>query len=142
MFSLRVTMVFLLATLTLTLSAPEGSELGYNFTDSYDVSSEPIPEDGYMTDLMETRHEDGDERVVFDHITKNPESSGRISVTRTYSQFENKAKITALEITNVKSENGGVVSILSGGVGKDFVTLNFLSEPENGLEYDVKIWCI
>ena len=133
-------MVFLLATFTLTLAAPQEPALGYNFKDSYDVSSEPIPEVGYMTDLINTRHEDGDERIVFDHIRKNPESE-RISFTRTYFGFQNEGKITALEVTNEKSENGGVVSVVAGGLREDFVTLHFLSEPDNGLEYEVKIWC-
>ena len=145
MFSLRVSMVFLLATLALTLATPQVpvmGVMGYNCTQEYTLTSEQIPTLGYMTDMVYKRHEDGDERVVFEHIRKNLVLPGtRNSLTSTYFQFREKTKITALEVTNVNPKNGGKAFIVAGGVGKDFVTLKFLSELNNSLEYDVSIWC-
>ena len=140
-------MAVLLATITLTLAAPREEvpaiPLYYNLTEIVTFTSEPIPEEGYFYNIKPKSHpEDDEKRVAFNRLTRNEVITGRYSVTRTYFQFPNKANITTLEITNVKAENdGGRVSIVAGGVGKDFVTLHFLSELNNGLEYEIEIWC-
>ena len=163
MLSLRVSLVFLLATLAATLAQPAVKPTAapaaktaaapaakaqvpavtqaYNMTESYTFTSEQIPTDEYMTDLVHIKREDGDERVVFTRITKNDVFPTRHSVTTTYFQFHKKTRITAIEVKNAKTKSGGFASIVAGGLGKDFVTFNFLSEPNNVLDYEVKIYC-
>ena len=151
MFSLRTT-IFLLATITLTLATPtikpvtpaatpEVPALGYNYTDTFTLSSGPIPEGGYLGELKIAKHVDGDERLVFRKMRISPEVAAGHSLTSTYYQFRNKAKITAMEVKNLNPKNGGKAFILAGGVGNDFLTLRFLTEPNNSLEYDIAIWC-
>ena len=179
MFSLRVSMVFLLATLALTLAQPAGKPavapaakpavapaakptvapaakptvapatttkapilVPYNVTEIYTLTAEPLPTSGgYMADLLNRRREDGDELVVSTRVTRGEVSPASHSLTTTYFQFREKTRITAVEVMNAKSKDGGVVSVVAGGLGENFVTLNFYSEPNNGLAYEVKIWC-
>ena len=136
-------MAFLLATITLTLAAPreEVPEQKYNYTETKTFTSEPIPEIGYSYNATFGRHSKDEESIVVDRETAYDNVPVRHSVTKTYFQFLNKAKITTLEITNLKAENnGGRVSVVAGGVGKDFVKLHFLSEPNNVLNYEIKIF--
>ena len=152
MFSLRVTLVFLLATLIFTLAQPttnpsaapvattQEPEL-YNVAEVVEYLSKPVSDEGYEQTLQLYRNEDGVEKVVFEHIRKDAVSAKRILVTRTYFDFFNKTKITALNFTSTNTANGALVSIGAGGVGKDFVTLHFLVEPNNGLDYDISIYC-
>ena len=156
MSSLHVTVVFLLATFIFTLAQPTSKPtaapvatpqvfdvLAFNFTENLTYSSEPIPEEGYLDYIRNAIHVDGEEMVVFDHIRKYAVPGARISLEKTYNQFVNKTKITVFEVyTNETAVNHGQVSVVAGGVGKDFVKLHFLSELSNDLEYYVKIFCV
>ena len=140
MFSLRVTIVMIMATLTFTFVN------SYNFKETVTVlnsdilDTQPVISNARQyQSLVIGNHVHGKQRLLLKSI-KHPKVSGILSVTVTFGQFEQGAKISFIRITNDKDKRAGKVYLLAGGEGEDFVTLQFISAPNEGIDYSVSIF--